>query len=58
MKTIEISVPVTPSFVQLFSFKTVKLASQGLIDWLKVAKPGDEITVKVTEKEGDGDART
>jgi hypothetical protein len=50
MKTIEISVPVTPSLIQLFTFKTARLAAKGLVDWLKVAKPGDEITVKVAER--------
>jgi hypothetical protein len=52
MKTIEISVAVTPSFVQLFNYKNPRIAAQAVDEWLKVANVGDEITVKVAERDG------
>lgn len=50
MKNIEIRVQVTPSFVQVFNFSP-GVAVKALVEWVNMACVGEEITVKVAEKE-------
>ena len=54
MKNIEIRVQVTPSFVQVFNFSP-GVAVKALVEWVNMACVGEEIVIKVSEKEDAGD---